>query len=623
MARIGSAIIVLLKPDGQDWRVHRRYSRSDMPETLQVGITVYTDWANVNSIDPLVHNQTVNTEGQPDLIAHLNFFRYSRPAVPASLAGLDLLNPAEVSDTDLLAFLGFESIPNNPNNQPRINHEGRILNDTPSLTQPILFNTEEADSIISSLQLFPRTSAWNEDISKRTIRENSNAMIAQVKSDLSASRQTLRPFYEMNYILVPENQAAEPINFTLYGDESDPSPYPIAANTPIEGWPRQTGGLTLQQWQEDTNGDGGDRHSIILQPATNALWETWQMKRENNNWEASNGARFNIGNNLPRPAGWTSADAGGLSMMAGLVRYDECKRGMVEHAIRLIVRTSRREYLYPASHFASSSTEENRPAMGQRFRLKENFQIPESWTLYEKAVCRALKKYGAIVADNGGFFSISVSPDDRFPDEAFDNLRDIDVDQFEVIETTQAEQGPRSAGVLAVDAGNDQAIGTGSIIVLQGKILDPANAAELLWYLYKGPQAVAIDDATQLAASVRLTTLGKYTFMLRATDAVHSPAFDTLSVIVTGDDPSTSLPKVPLRIDLGKNHLPTLEYVRENPLRFTYRLESSPDLQEWNPVDNAGKVELLPEGRARVRTKDTGGLGDEYLFYRVRAATGS
>ena len=114
MAKIGPAVIVLLKPEGEDWRVHRRYNRDDMPATLQLGLTVYTDWDNVSPLNPLVHNQTVETGGNPDLTAHVNFFRYSRPQVPESLAGLDLTNPAEVSDEDLLAFLDFASVPNQP-----------------------------------------------------------------------------------------------------------------------------------------------------------------------------------------------------------------------------------------------------------------------------------------------------------------------------------------------------------------------------------------------------------------------------------------------------------------------------------------------------------------------------
>src|SRR5256885_8377955 len=140
----------------------------------------------------------------------------------------------------------------------RINQEGRILGPVPVVTTPTLFNTPQADAIVSSLQIFPVTNPWNEDISRRPLLPNSAAMITQLKSDLSSSRQTLRPFYEMNFVLVPDNQARVTIPFLDYPDESDldggtypNGSYPIPSNMPIETWPRDTGTLTLQQWHMD------------------------------------------------------------------------------------------------------------------------------------------------------------------------------------------------------------------------------------------------------------------------------------------------------------------------------------------------------------------------------------
>src|SRR3954462_598187 len=151
--------------------------------------------------------------------------------------------------------------------------------------------------------------------------------------------------------------------------------------------------MTLSQWQEDTNNVGGDRHAIIVQPGSGNFWETWQAKRIGTNWQASTGARFNLNSNGLRPAGWTSGDAAGLPMFPAIVRYDECARGMVEHALRIVVAKSRREYIYPATHFASSisAISTSYPAMGQRVRLKAGFVIPDSWTIQEKAVLEALK----------------------------------------------------------------------------------------------------------------------------------------------------------------------------------------------------------------------------------------
>src|SRR5258706_1978900 len=148
----------------------------------------------------------------------------------------------------------------------RINQEGRILGPLVQVAAPTLFNTPAADAVVASLQIMPVTNPWNEDISKRPPLVNSDAMINQIISDLATNRRMLRVFFEMNFVLVPDNQPLIPIDFFNYPDESDPSPYPIPANMPVETWPRETGALTLQQWQLDVNDTGGDRHSIVVQP---------------------------------------------------------------------------------------------------------------------------------------------------------------------------------------------------------------------------------------------------------------------------------------------------------------------------------------------------------------------
>ena len=179
----------------------------------------------------------------------------------------------------------------------RINHEGRILGAVPVVNQAILFNTPEADAVVAAMQIMPVDSAWNERIEQRPVLANSNAMIAQITADLAADRRTLRPFFEMNYVLVPDDQPTQPIRFFNWSDESDldggTDPYglyPIAPNLPVEGWPVETGALTLEQWQRDVNGDGGDRHSIIVQPGAGFIWETWLTRLVGPAWEASNGA---------------------------------------------------------------------------------------------------------------------------------------------------------------------------------------------------------------------------------------------------------------------------------------------------------------------------------------------
>src|SRR5438270_2419640 len=382
----------------------------------------------------------------------------------------------------------------------RINQEGRILGPAPVVTTPTLFNTLQGDAIVSATQIFPVTNPWNEDISRRPLLANSDAMIAQIKADLSANRQTLRAFYEMNFVLVPDNQPRVMIPFLDYADESDldggtypNGNYPIPSNMPIESWPRETGGLTLEQWQMDVNNTGGDRHAIIVAPGVGSIWETWQTRLTQNGWQASNGAKFDLNSNNLRPAGWTSGDAAGLPMFPAVPRFDECERGMVEHAVRLAVAKTRREYIYPAVHYASSipATSINYPAMGQRLRLKASFVIPSNWTIEEKAILLGLKKYGAIVADNsGGFFSISVAPDDRWPANCFDHLATVSIDNFEVIQTTGPTEGPRSPGAPTVDAGPDQVIGIDDTATLSAVVSAPNRGTTINWRLYSGPAPV-------------------------------------------------------------------------------------------------------------------------------------
>jgi hypothetical protein len=183
----------------------------------------------------------------------------------------------------------------------RFNHDGRLLPPQSNVYHAVLFNTPEADAILASMQILPVDNPWNEDISRRPLLPNSDAMIARIMSDLSSSRRTMRAFQEMNFVLVPDTQPLVPIQFVDYPDESDPGPWPIPSNMPVETWPSQTGDLTLEQWQQDIYDTGGDRHSIIVQPGAATCWETWQAKLVGTQWQASNGARFDLNRNALRP----------------------------------------------------------------------------------------------------------------------------------------------------------------------------------------------------------------------------------------------------------------------------------------------------------------------------------
>ena len=481
----------------------------------------------------------------------------------------------------------------------RINQEGRILAPAPVVTNSVLFNTPQSDAILSAMQIFPVTSAWNEDISRLPVLSNSDAMIAQISADLLSTRRTLRAFQEMNFVLAPDSQPLVPINFVDYPDESDPSPYPIPNNMPIETWPTGTGNLTLQQWQQDINNTGGDRHSIVVEPGAGFIWETWQALLVGTNWQASNGAKFDLNSNAMRPAGWTSGDAAGLPMFPALPRYDECERGMVEHACRIVVYRTRKEYLYPANHYASSTpaTQTNVPAMGQRLRLKSSFIIPSSWSTEEKAMLLGLKKYGALVADNGNFFSISITPDDRWPANAFGHISTVGITNFEVVQGTGPTQGPRSPGAPVANAGPDLTVPLGTPATLQGWVGWSNTPPTVAWKLYSGPGNVTFGNSAQTNTLATFSAPGMYTLMLSASDGVHAVAYDAVNVTVVQALTVAVLPA-------GGNL--ALSWTGGSP---PYVLEQSPSLSSasWTPMltNSTSNAALTVKGAA--------------MFFRVRS----
>lgn len=430
----------------------------------------------------------------------------------------------------------------------RINQEGRLLGNPPVVTSVLLFNTTNADAVVAAMQIFPVTNPWNEDISRRPLLANSDAMIARISSDLQSSRRTLRAFKEMNFVLVPDSQPTVPINFVDYPDESDldggtfpTGLYPIPGNLPVETWPSETEGQTLSEWQQDLNDWGGDRHAIIVKPGAGYIWETWQAKLVSGNWEASNGAKFNLNSNGLRPAGWTSGDAAGLPMFPALVRFDECERGMVEHAMRIVVGKSRYgNYVYPATHYAApeGNTSANLPMMGQRVRLKSSFVIPANWTKQEKAVLLGLKKYGALVADNGNFFSISVTPDDRWPEDCFNHLSTVGITNFEVVQSTGPLEGPRSPGAPVAFAGPDQVATVGVPLPLPGFVSFTNTAIPVnLWQLYSGPAGVTFANPALTNTTATFSVPGAYTLRLSASNGVHAVAYDAAVITVTAGIP--------------------------------------------------------------------------------------
>jgi hypothetical protein len=425
----------------------------------------------------------------------------------------------------------------------RINQEGRILGALPVVTNSILFNTTNADAVVSAMQIFPVTNPWNECVSNLPVLINSDAMMQNILTNVGSSHRILELFQEMNYVLVPDNQTLVSNQFVAYPDQSDLNGgvypyglYPIPTNQPIEEWPTGTGSQTLLQWQ--TNDDGSDRHSITVQPGAGLDFETWEALLVGTNWQAANGAIFNLNTNGLRPDGWTSGDAAGLPMFSALVRYDECERGMVEHACRLVIVKSRyNTYLYPATHYAapSSNVSTNIPCMGQRLRLKADFVIPANWTTEEKALLLGLKKYGALVADNSSsFFSISITPDSRWGN-AFSDIASagVGITNFEVVQATGPTEGPRSPGAPLVSAGPNSNAPAGVPVTLLGTVSFSNMPPVIQWTLYSGPGTVTFANAALTNTTATFSTPGTYTLELSAADGVHAVAYDATVITAT------------------------------------------------------------------------------------------
>jgi hypothetical protein len=201
---------------------------------------------------------------------------------------------------------------------------------------------------------------------------------------------------------------------------------------PIEGWPAAFKGkkLTLEQIQRKDAPDE-DRHAIVVDPVNRKLYEFYHAVRTDKGWTARQASIFDLSNNKLRPDGWTSADAAGLPIFPATVRYDELKRGLVEHAMRVTVRKTRRAYVAPATHFASRSNDPNLPRMGERIRLRADYDI-SGFSSQVQAILKGLKKYGMFVADNGIDWGISVAPDERI-NNLHEELRKIKGSAFEVV----------------------------------------------------------------------------------------------------------------------------------------------------------------------------------------------
>ncbi len=276
-----------------------------------------------------------------------------------------------------------------------------------------------------SCRLFPRDNPWNQRVDRLPVASSSAAIVRSIGLDRYVHADFGSGTYNGGPIGIPfttvsRRQSRVPVGFE-YADESDRGPYPIPRGAPIEG---------------GSNSDG-DRHVIVVDRDRCRLYELYAARpvAGGNSWTAGSGAIWNLRSNRLRPRGWTSADAAGLPILPGLARFEELRRGGIDHALRFTASRTRKAFLYPARHFASDLTSPELPAMGQRVRLKKSFQT-SGFPPQSRAVLKALKRYGMILADNGAPWFVSGAPSRGWDNDDLHQLQRVHGSDFEVVDTS-------------------------------------------------------------------------------------------------------------------------------------------------------------------------------------------
>ena len=275
--------------------------------------------------------------------------------------------------------------------------------------------------------VFPASNAWNQRVDKLPVAADSARLVASiglnapVHADFGSGKWDGGPI-GIPFDVVSRTAPLHRVSFQ-YAEESDRVRYPIPRHVHIEGGAHAT----------------GDRHAILVDKSTCRLYELYNLRHAGRGWTAGSGAVWSLRSNHLRPAGWTSADAAGLAIFPGLARWDEVKRGVIDHALRFTVPETRRAYVYPARHYASNSSDPALPPMGLRVRLKASVNV-SSFPRQARVVLRALQRYGMILADNGSPWYVSGAPSPRWSNDALHTLGRLTGADFEVVDTSSLPQ---------------------------------------------------------------------------------------------------------------------------------------------------------------------------------------
>jgi hypothetical protein len=270
---------------------------------------------------------------------------------------------------------------------------------------------------VGGCTVFPADNPWNMRVDTLPVAANSDAIIATIGTDVGLHPDFGSGTWDggpigIPYDVVTSTTKKVAVSFD-YASESDAGPYPIPAKPTIEY--------------------GSDHHELIVDSSECKLYELYALTKSKKGWHAGSGAIWSMSSDALRPAGWTSADAAGLQILPGLARYDEVAAGSIDHALRFTVQRTRRAYVYPARHYASSLTDSNLPPMGLRLRLKASFDT-STFPPQARIVLDALKKYGMVVADNGSNWYISGAPDPHWSNDDLHTLGQVKGSNFEVVD---------------------------------------------------------------------------------------------------------------------------------------------------------------------------------------------
>ncbi len=303
--------------------------------------------------------------------------------------------------------------------------------DDPVIYLPLVSKSRPSPQV-AGCDAFPADNVWNTPVDTLPVDANSSAYIATigesayVHADFGSGTWDGGPI-GIPYVDVPGSQPPVAVTFD-YADESDPGPYPIPTDAPVEGGP---------------NSDG-DRHVLVLERDSCTLYELfYAFPQADGSWTAGSGAVFDLTSHALRPDGWTSADAAGLPILPGLVRYDEVAAGEIRHALRFTAPQTRDAHIWPARHDASSHTGTQYPPMGQRFRLKADFDI-SGFSPQVQVILQALKTYGMILADNGSAWYLSGVPDERWDNDVLHELHNVHGSDFEAVDESSLMVDPDS-----------------------------------------------------------------------------------------------------------------------------------------------------------------------------------